>query len=455
MLCVDDKKRITMDEIIKHSWLVHTDNWECIIEETGTKIDNVNIDDSILAQMEFYGFTKETVIRSLQNKSYNPATATFNLLQLRKDKAKSSNHESHRRIRRVDSFNPAYLRGIASTPTSVSTSPQNCSPGSKSPRTISPTFYAMLTPLTHIPNIQTQQSSPNRPTLTRVKSQTTNRQRSATANEILRKRKRSASDKDPEIIHKNVTEISPLLLNPSKPRYEKSGLRFQTSPRKDEQQGESQTNESQKTELENDNNTITKQQTGIPSQIPSSKVIEAKPVLRKTVSEFFGEKEDNEVDKDEIILRNSPQLHRVAKGLRNTNSGIPTDINDSGNAKLSSRVFTLTKQIISQSKKTAEKEKNSDEPRALRTPFSVTSTKNPKEILAQIENYFKVVNIPYEPVNKFVLKGLHSDFKVRFEIEVCRVPNLQNLYSIRMQRVDGEWEKYKQFSEELISHLDL
>lgn len=441
MLCVDNEKRITMAQIENHPWIVHTDNWKC--KEIESKIPQgkqIYIDDSILAQMELFGFTRDTVLHSIKSKSYNPASATFNLLQLRKDRAKSSNHT--RRLKRVDSYGPGYVSGVVSLPTSVTTSP-NDSPDSKSPR-ISPTFIPLPSPSTNIPHLHSQ--SPNRPTLTRVQSQkfAPCRPRSATANEILlrKKRKRSASDKD---YSQTKTPITQLVLTPSRNKFEKStsGLRFQTSPRTDEPKSNLQ----EKQEAER--NTTTRE----PKPKPAP--------LRKTVSESFG----NELDpdhNDEIILRNSPETQKSpTTRMKLRNSGAPGLLhheypNDHQNDKgtLSSRVFSMTKQIIS--KRAAEKAQLSpDEPRALRTPFSITSTKNPKNILAQIENYFQLVSIPYEPVDTFVLKGLHVQHKVHFEIEVCRVPNLQNLYSIRMQRVDGEWEKYKEFCKELIIHLDL
>lgn len=94
-------------------------------------------------------------------------------------------------------------------------------------------------------------------------------------------------------------------------------------------------------------------------------------------------------------------------------------------------------------------------PRARRTAFSVTSTKDPHEIVTQITDYFEQTKMRFEPIGTFCFKALDEKRNLRVEIEVCEVPNLKNIYSIRIQRVEGDWMEYKKFCHTLLPKLQL
>jgi len=94
-------------------------------------------------------------------------------------------------------------------------------------------------------------------------------------------------------------------------------------------------------------------------------------------------------------------------------------------------------------------------PRPMRLPFSQISTKQPSEIIEQILQHFEKERISYEPIDNFTLKALEPKVKVRFEIEICTVPNLPKLHCVRTKRVEGEWCDYKQICNNLKENLKL
>ena len=470
MLCVDAEARITMEQIKEHAWVVYNDNWKC--EEFPIEPPKEpTIDETILAQMELFGFTRDKVLRSLKDKSYDPASATFNLLQLRKGRSETP---TPMRVRRFDSENQSFLSGFVSMPTSAATSP--CSSIPCSPKAVSPR-------LNHSESVSPTYQEP-RPVLARVQSQKMEhrRGRSFTGDDneipqrfakISPKRKRSSSEKHED----SDEEDSDLGVSTSSPRVKfetpQSGLRFELS--KNKKNGEETTSTKKETP------TIEIAPATVNELIRESK---PKPRLRKTFSDKdFQNKtlsprknspkpitkpvwsdqqhgtpdlitqtgKKTRISRSSVHKRKSHTVTReTAKNMRGTWS-TEVEISTDG-SKLSSRMFSVTKQMIA--KRSTEKE-DPNEPRALRTPFSATSSQDPKEILSRIQTYFKIAGVPFEPVGAFALKGLIIEYDVRFEIEVCAVPNLQNLYSVRTKRVDGEWEKYKEFCEDLFEALDI
>jgi len=280
-------------------------------------------------------------------------------------------------------------------------------------------------------------------------------------------RKRSASENAGDGDSDEDDLISKELGVPTSPK--RSSLRFQSSPREGDEKKEKSIRFAEKE----------------PSKDGLIRV-SRKPLLRKTNSEKFSQNIDNkakEVNKkpitqpvwsdknyaetpEPVILRNDSKKStdyqkRLSVGrkvnyqlnLKSRGTWDPKKQNlADGQSKMSSSVFSITKQMLA--KRAAEKV-DLNEPRVLKTPFSVTCSKDPKDILKYIETYFKIAGIPFEAVGSFALKGLIVESNIRFEIEICQVPNLQNLYSIRMQRIDGDWEKYKEFCETLFADIKL
>jgi len=456
MLCVDTEQRATMEKIKTHPWVVGSDNWMC--KEIPLP-KPVKLDDGIVAEMELFGFSRKSIEESLHENSFNPATATFNLLQYRKDRESDALYGPVS-ARRTESDNSEYLSGIVSMPTSTTSSPMSHSPLARSPTD----FECKNTAAQKFAGLP--KASP-RVKLVRVASQHVRRGRSNTGDLVLvpqprfPKRKRSQSDKKSDEMAEDEEELE---RSCSPKEKSKSGLRYQLSPRG----GATPKEETEESEAS-------------PQLIRESK---RKPALRKTCSANLAQSpsptrtkvitkpvtkplwsECNSNSPGETDLRSGKDIlvqRNLTKQRRRTLHLQKEDIKPSASwgqestkedtEKMSSKVFSMTKQILS--KRAAERAATEDEgPRALRTPFSVTSTKDPKYILKQIQNYFSTAGIQFEPVGKFAFRGYKN--KIQFEIEVCAVPCLPNIYSIRMHRVDGEWEKYRAFCEELLSNLDI
>jgi len=418
MICVDTNERITMEQIINHPWVVSIDNWVCRKPDPPQVVP----DESILAQMELFGFSKSSVLTAINEKLYNPAYATFHLLQRRKDRDPDT-------FAGIQTLKPR--AGTASMPTS----PNSQSPLMGSSPARSPTANSGYhTPSMTISNGQLA----TRPNLARVQSQ--KRVRSNTGERL------KATGKFTNLGRELLAEEDELSLSGVKSpvRSSKSGLRFELSPRKGEAPEEETTEETAKPTLR---------------KTYSARLEESKVIVPRLATQYIRPKESEGSATPDIIIRDNIKLKSPRDYRRKTaridtkHAGTWQFAPQEEGAPLSSKVFSITKQIIS--KRAAENAHVVNEPRAKRTAFSITSTKDPGDILKQIQVYFSITRIPYESVGPFALKGLHKRTGVRFEIEVCAVPNLQNIYSIRMQRVDGDWEKYKAFCKELLPKLDL
>jgi MAP/microtubule affinity-regulating kinase len=96
---------------------------------------------------------------------------------------------------------------------------------------------------------------------------------------------------------------------------------------------------------------------------------------------------------------------------------------------------------------------NTDEPRTARFTFSVstTSTKQPSEVFEIVCKTLKAASVQY------TVQGLIASCKlndIEFEIEVCKLPNLE-VVGLRCKRLAGGAWDYKEVLSSLISNMDL
>jgi hypothetical protein len=64
-------------------------------------------------------------------------------------------------------------------------------------------------------------------------------------------------------------------------------------------------------------------------------------------------------------------------------------------------------------------------------------------------------NIHYQHTGPCCLEALDNTRRLRFEMEVCRVPNLTNTFFVKMKRIVGNWLEYQKLCTELIAAMDL
>lgn len=440
MLCVNCEKRATMEEILNHPWVIHTDNWDHKYLQKTKKEKEIN--ETLLAQMQILGFDKETVIQSIKEKKYNRAYGTYQLLK-RKSKKPSSqenllHHNTSRHAHRTGTFTDGCTYSL---PTSNATSPNT-----------SQVFDPKEKLHDGISDSQIRLSlSPNTISLNQINSKLSSRTQQSKRIPTLRVQssKFPAREELKLLIEQQGNDDNIEFLNSPSSKQRKSSLRYQLSPRDVE-------------EVKSLSPTLIKKHGTSPSSPTKeeeikkdvAKIKELKSSCEVPVLKLNNLKITTELANDQnptiVTLRNNRFIRKNVHSMKRRT----LDLNKNGNdGALSSTLFSLSKKQIISGR--GDSNQGVDVPRALRTPFSASSTKDPKLILTLIEKYFTCNNIPFEPLGPFSLKGLYCPSKVRFEIEVCSIPNLPDVYSVRMQRVDGDWESYKDFCEELLSNIEL
>ena len=100
-----------------------------------------------------------------------------------------------------------------------------------------------------------------------------------------------------------------------------------------------------------------------------------------------------------------------------------------------------TKHVLN--KKAAEAQRN--EPRTARVPFQskMTSSKQPDVIMDILEAKLRLLDLSFMKLSNFCIKVVCEGANVQCELEVCRMPGLSDMYSIRMKRVGGDWTAYR------------
>jgi len=112
--------------------------------------------------------------------------------------------------------------------------------------------------------------------------------------------------------------------------------------------------------------------------------------------------------------------------------------------------------FLSWTKQLLQTRDESDKPRSVRTVFnnSLTSNKPPREIVSEIKRVLKSFHMPFEHTSAYSLKAVDPMRKVYFEVEVCQLPKISQMY-VRISRISGKWEDYKELCEILVHELDL
>ncbi|KAA6400217.1 MAG: putative Serine/threonine protein kinase OSK3 [Streblomastix strix] len=87
---------------------------------------------------------------------------------------------------------------------------------------------------------------------------------------------------------------------------------------------------------------------------------------------------------------------------------------------------------------------------------SATSSKPPEIILKEVEDLLKQKNITPKRVGEtFVLKCDYTAKAIRFEVEICRLPRLDEVCFVNMKRISGETFAWKEFCTQFFSALQL
>eukprot|EP00770_Monocercomonoides_exilis_P011368 MONOS_11312.1-p1 / transcript=MONOS_11312.1 / gene=MONOS_11312 / organism=Monocercomonoides_exilis_PA203 / gene_product=Serine / transcript_product=Serine / location=Mono_scaffold00561:38499-40993(-) / protein_length=773 / sequence_SO=supercontig / SO=protein_coding / is_pseudo=false len=87
---------------------------------------------------------------------------------------------------------------------------------------------------------------------------------------------------------------------------------------------------------------------------------------------------------------------------------------------------------------------------------SATSSKPPQVILEEVTGLLKKKRIGFKRVEgSYVLKCEYPDKAIRFEIEICKLPRLEEVCFVNMKRISGETFAWKEFCTTFFSSMQL
>ena len=87
---------------------------------------------------------------------------------------------------------------------------------------------------------------------------------------------------------------------------------------------------------------------------------------------------------------------------------------------------------------------------------SATSTKPPAAVLDIVQAALKKKAVPFKRVDKsFVLKCEFPSKSLRFEVEICKLPRLEEVCFVNMKRIAGETFAWKDFCTQFFASLQL
>ncbi|KAH6573884.1 hypothetical protein BASA50_007475 [Batrachochytrium salamandrivorans] len=110
-------------------------------------------------------------------------------------------------------------------------------------------------------------------------------------------------------------------------------------------------------------------------------------------------------------------------------------------------------------------DEDTNKPRSLRFTFNsnTTSSKPPDEIIAEITKACDKHGIMHHALSRYLLECIWSapattgpgKEAIKFEIEVCKLPRLNNLHGLRFKRVAGSSADYKDACEKVLTAISL
>jgi len=101
---------------------------------------------------------------------------------------------------------------------------------------------------------------------------------------------------------------------------------------------------------------------------------------------------------------------------------------------------------------------SSVKPRSLRFTFNSnsTSTKQPDEIVRNVLHACKDLNISHKLVTRYLIEcNIPDKEDLKFEVEICKLPRLNNMHGLKFKRLSGTTSDYKEICEKLLSTVQL
>jgi len=101
---------------------------------------------------------------------------------------------------------------------------------------------------------------------------------------------------------------------------------------------------------------------------------------------------------------------------------------------------------------------SSVKPRSLRFTFNSnsTSTKQPDEIVRNVLHACKALNITHKLVTRYLIEcNIPEKEDLKFEVEICKLPRLNNMHGLKFKRLSGTTADYKEICEKLLNTVEL
>jgi hypothetical protein len=473
ILVADTTKRATLEQIKNHPWVKADDNWECPFTIGSKKHRRENLDKTILSNMEVLGFDLQQTIDAVTNQSYNAAYASYHLFE-RKLNAKTVTtitDISSIPLNQLPSDWAAIEQLVSrqgspnSLPNSANSSPANSRPNS--PPRILPTHTKPK--LTHTTSAKFQVAtrartcspSHQRPKLPETLS---NRPRTRLQNSMLapprtesevqpstlRVRPPMKRTKTPkELFRRRAPECKLIEIPPELQVYDLP-VPFTPRERKSKPLFRCHSADFSSIDLKAREG-ITREDLTREKPVWTSK--EHIQFNRNVSARNFGKV----TPPSNLVPVTAPRLLSMEdyEKYRNPIAEIPQPKSKQEKSGKFASIVNWTKQVLA---KRTEPAVSEDVPRSVRTVFSgeTTTSKDPHIVLENIKNLFRRCGIEYQAQTTFCIKGTRApENPVEFEIEVCAVPGLSKMYLLRLHRIEGEWEDYKNFCSFILQNVEL
>lgn len=109
-----------------------------------------------------------------------------------------------------------------------------------------------------------------------------------------------------------------------------------------------------------------------------------------------------------------------------------------------------------------EAEDGSDKPRSLRFTFNsnTTSSKSPDEIMVELVKASNKLSLAHRLITRYLIECASTSTTagkdaLKIEVEVCKLPRLNNLHGLRFKRVSGSSADYKEVCEQILASINL
>jgi MAP/microtubule affinity-regulating kinase len=180
----------------------------------------------------------------------------------------------------------------------------------------------------------------------------------------------------------------------------------------------------------------------------SEKPQPANPAERPATAVVAGEKKTAENDNDASSATTAAQQQReIGIKRNNTITGI---------------IRGLSQRRGSEATDHPEADDNTDKPRSLRFTFNsnTTSSKSPDEIMVELVKASNKLNLVHRLLTRYLIEcsspsSAAGKESLKVEVEVCKLPRLNNLHGLRFKRVSGSSADYKEVCEQILASIHL